>query len=570
MCCPPRRPRLILAAAALSAALPGPTSAEPGQAAAAWFADRPVAWQEHDDAHVPRAPAPNDLQDWRMTLLLRDSLAGEVDRILELEGRRPAQDVNALDEIPCSTWFCPRNHLAPMTPEAVAAGPAAPAPRLPLRIVKGKDQGATTGFQVLDAAGQRFMLKVDPAGHLGLSTGAEIVGGRLFHAAGYNVPPSFVLDLEPGELTVDPKATFNLYRVQKRPLSAARVERMLASVARTPEGRLRAVLVPWIAGQVLGGFDMIGRRDDDPNDRIPHEHRRSLRASWVLMAWLSVLDPSAINTIDSYVEENGRRFIRHYIFDFGAALGSSTVTVKGPHQTGEHVLEVGRTLGALAGLGLYRRPFQQQRAQWEELVAAYPSAGWFEAEGFDPDTFRSNRKVPAHVRRTDRDLYWGAKLVASFTDVQIDAVVDQARFPAPDAAWIKHALRVRRDIIGRRYLRALSAVEQPAVSGDGGSVCFLDLAVATGHVRPERLRYAVEVNDGAGGRLATSQQAAAGSRTCLPLPSARSPGTGYRIVQITSRYHDGAPPLASRASRIHLRWRPGERRFVVVGLERDE
>jgi hypothetical protein len=552
----------------LAVALPGTTSAESGQAA--WFADRPVAWHEHDDAHVPRAPAPNDLQDWRMTLLVRDSLAGEVDRILGLEGPQSAQDVNALDEVPCSTWFCPRNHLAPMTPEAVAAGPPATPPRLPVRIVKGKDQGATTGFQVVDAAGQRFMLKVDPAGHLGLSTGAEIVGGRFFHAAGYNVPAAFVLDLAPRELLVDPKASFNLYRVQKRPLSAERVKQMLASVAHTSDGRLRVVLVPWISGQVLGGFDMIGRRADDPNDRIPHQHRRSLRASWVLMAWLSVLDPSAINTIDSYVEDSGRRFIRHYIFDFGAALGSSTVTVKGPHQTGEHVLEVGRTLGALAGLGLYRRPFQEQRAQWEQLVAEYPSAGWFEAEGFDPDVFRSNRKVPSHVRRTDRDVYWGAKLVASFTDAQIDAVVDEARFPERDAAWIKHALRVRRDTIARRYLRAVSAVEQPAVSSDGGSVCFLDVAVARGHVSPERLRYAVTVEDGQGGRLATSEQAAGGSRTCLPLPFAGKPRTGYRIVQVVSRYHDGAAPLASKASRIHLRWRPGEGRFLVVGLERDE
>ena len=78
------------------------------------------------------------------------------------------------------------------------------------------------------------------------------------------------------------------------------------------------------------------------------------------------------------------------------------------------------------------------------------------------------------------------------------------------------------------------------------------------------------VEDGQGGRLATSEQAAGGSRTCLPLPFASKPRTGYRIVEVVSRYHDGAAPLASKASRIHLRWRPGEGRFVVVGLERDE
>ena len=50
-----------------------------------------------------------------VTLIMRDGLANEVDRILALEGRRPARDVNALDEVPCSTWYCPRNHLQPLS-----------------------------------------------------------------------------------------------------------------------------------------------------------------------------------------------------------------------------------------------------------------------------------------------------------------------------------------------------------------------------------------------------------------------------------------------------------------------
>jgi hypothetical protein len=160
--------------------------------------------------------------------------------------------------------------------------------------------------------------------------------------------------------------------------------------------------------------------------------------------------------------------------------------------------------------------------------------------------------------------------VTSFSDAQIDAVVDEARFPAPDATWIKHALRVRRDIIGRRYLRAVTAVEQPAMSGDGAGVCFRDLAVAQGHVAAGRLRYLVEVGDGRGGRLATSVVRGTGERPCLALPDAGRPGTGYRIVSVRSRYDDGVSPAAGKAARIHLRWRPAEGRFAVVGLERDE
>ena len=76
---------------------------------------------------------------------------------------------------------------------------------------------------------------------------------------------------------------------------------------------------------------MQGPAADDPNDRIRHEDRRSLRASWMLAAWLAVYDASAINTLDSYVEEDGRHFVRHYLIDFGAGLGSATSDVKGPH-----------------------------------------------------------------------------------------------------------------------------------------------------------------------------------------------------------------------------------------------
>ena len=46
-----------------------------------------------------------------------------------LEGRLPAQDVNAADEVPCSTWFCARNHLRPMSAGEIAAGPAVVPPR---------------------------------------------------------------------------------------------------------------------------------------------------------------------------------------------------------------------------------------------------------------------------------------------------------------------------------------------------------------------------------------------------------------------------------------------------------
>jgi hypothetical protein len=536
-----------------------------------WFADRPVAWQEHDDQDIPHAPKPTLLQDAHATLILRDSLAGEVDRVLALDTGHPAQDVNALDEVPCSTWFCARNHLVPMSPERVAAGPPLHVPRLPLRIVKGKEEGASLGFQVADANGNKFMLKLDPVGHLGLTTGPEMLGERFFHAAGYNVPGAYSLDLRPQDLLLDPKATFLLFDVEKRPLAEVRVQELLSQAAHDAEGRLRVVATPWVEGKILGGFDMIGQRSDDPNDRIPHEHRRSLRATWVLFGWLQELDPGSINTLDTYVTEAGRHFVRHYIIDFGAIIGSFTIRPKGVHEGTEYVIEVGRTLEAFASLGLYRRPFQDDRSAWREQVTDLPSAGWFPAEDFDPEEYRPRIKVPAHMRRTARDLYWGAKVVTSFTDAQIDAVVTTARMPPRDEAYVNHALKIRRDIIGRRYLRPMTAVENPAVAPDGSHVCFDDLAIARGYIAEHEVRYQVDVTDGNGIHLAASSEGPTnGARGCVPV-GGPGPGTGYRIIQVTtSLVGDTEAPAISKAARIHLRWRQAARRFVVVGLERDE
>jgi len=567
------RSRFILALA--SGALPPLLALAAGPARAdepRWFPDRPIAWCEHDDQDMRTTPAPSDLQELDSALIVRDGLAGEADRILSLEGATPALDINAMDEVPCSTWFCPRNHLDPMSLEAIAAGPPAEPPVLPFTIVKGKDEGAATGFQIVDARKRKFMLKVDPAAHFGMATGGEMVGYRFFHAAGYHVPGAFHTDLRVEDLKLSPQATFKLYKVEKRPLTWTRVRAQLDGVARLPDGRLRAVSVPWIPGETLGGFDLKGRRDDDPNDHIPHERRRSLRASWILFAWLAVLDPSSINTMDSVVVEDGRRFVRHYHFDFGCALGSATAAPSSPAQLGEYPIEVGRSLRALLSLGLYHRPFEDERDQWRRLVTQHPAIGYLPAETWDPDQFRTNRRLPTHIRMTDRDAYWGTKIVTAFSDAQIAAVVATADLPAADAAYATHALEVRRDILGRRYLRVMAAVEDPAPSSDGTQVCFRDLAIARGYATPEEARYRVQVTDGRGQVLFRGEQAAEGARACVPI-AAGPVGSGYRIVSVTTALAGGVPHGGggvTKTSRVHLRWRDAERRFVVVGLERDE
>ena len=75
--------------------------------------------------------------------------------------------------------------------------------------------------------------------------------------------------------------------------------RLRARRSATPTARYRAVAGRALPGTVLGGFRYHGTRPDDPNDVVPHEHRRELRALKVFGAWTNLVDMKAGNTLDT-------------------------------------------------------------------------------------------------------------------------------------------------------------------------------------------------------------------------------------------------------------------------------
>ncbi|HYJ33862.1 MAG TPA: hypothetical protein VE326_11635, partial [Candidatus Binatia bacterium] len=117
-----------------------------------------------------------------------DKLLG-LANVLGARTRREAVNVNAFDEVPNSTWFTNRNHLRAIPVGELMQGPdSALLPEKPWTVTHPKHGGASAGFQIRDAAGQKWLVKLDWKGLPGLSSGADVVARTLLHAAGYNVP----------------------------------------------------------------------------------------------------------------------------------------------------------------------------------------------------------------------------------------------------------------------------------------------------------------------------------------------------------------------------------------------
>jgi hypothetical protein len=242
--------------------------------------------------------------------------------------RVPAQNVNTLGEVPDSSWFTNRLGHKTMPLRDIVRGPDR-VDRLEVRrwvIVEGKSVGRQPGFRAVDADDPTrtlYQIEFDPLSNPEMATGAEIIGTAVYHAAGYHVVENYLIDLDVNAVTIAPDATFEIAG-RKRPFSQRHLDAVLRGVARKADGRYRATASRFADGRYLGPFRYYGTRPDDPNDTVPHEHRRELRGNRVFAAWLNHDDSRAGNSLDMLVSEGGRTFVKHYMFDFGSILGSGT------------------------------------------------------------------------------------------------------------------------------------------------------------------------------------------------------------------------------------------------------
>ena len=529
----------------------------------------PVKWFDADDRPVPEPAEIEENQVWDIAdhtfffqvgkLLDLGWTARRVGNLLGVAGPRQADNVNALDEVPNSSWYTNRHFLRRMTLEELAQGPglARPDDSGPWEIVAGKFEGGTAGFTIKDASGQYYLLKFDSEGNNEMGSAAEAIATKVLHAAGYNVPRNSVVHFDPALLEIGPKARVPTGDGGKRPMTPADLRGILDNIIPQPDGTLRCMASRFLQGKPVGVFNYDGRRKDDPNDRVDHEHRRELRGLRVIGSWLNDADRRAANTLDMYVTgEDGRGYIRHYLIDMGSALGSNNLMPHLPKYGNEYVWDPRTIFRSLVSLGLYRK-------KWEEpLPMKYPAIGYFENETFSARDWVPTYPNPAFERCTNRDGYWGAKIVMAFRDDEIRAMVERGRYSDPGAAAeLTRLLVERRDMIGRYWFGRVNPLDRFEV--EGGRLRFVDLAVEGGLVPRASRQWRYAVVDAEGDQLAEPRQVA---ETAVPIGEEAQPGrfVGYRIQ---SRGGKGAG--WSKNTTVYL-YRHEDGRLQLVRINREE
>jgi len=385
-------------------------------------------------------------------------------------GRR-AQNLNTLDEVPDSSWFTNRIGTRPLTVDEIVRGPIVGAPPDPSRwvIIREKTSGVHPGVTARDAKGQIWYLEFDPSYYPEAATAAVVMATKFFWALGYNQVESFLTTLDPKRMEFDPEATIRRPNGKRTAFTRDDIDAILEHVARKPDGTYRVVAGRLLPGKVLGNFRYQGTRPDDPNDLVPHEQRRELRALRVFGAWTNLTDLKARNTLDTLVSENGQTVVKHWLQDVGSTFGMCNDL----HEwdlSWEHFYQGNTTVKRLWSFGFALSPWQT--VKYEER----PSLGKFEGDRFDPRTWRPQTPTAAYMELQDDDAFWAALRIAAFTNEMIRAIVHTGEFSDPAVEKVLADIMIkRRDKILSTYLPAVN----PIVSArfDGNRLTFDNAAV---------------------------------------------------------------------------------------------
>ncbi len=423
--------------------------------------DQPY-WRDNDMQDIPEPRSTDPSLIWQT---IDRTTFEQVDQLFDLErsfgklsgSPREAYNINSFDEVPDCAWYTNRHGVSPMTAEEIMRGPAqngGPDTTAAWTVIRAKIQGATPGFWIEDARGDRYILKFDPPGYPDLGTGAAAMASRFFYAMGYNVPQETIVFWRPENLIVKKGIRYTARDGTERAFTDEDLQEVLSEVNRLPDGRIRS-LASLALPNVKGPFKFDGRRRDDPNDWCPHHHRRELRALYVFASFANHWDIKDQNTLDIYDEKDGRRFLRHYLIDFGSTFGSAGNRPQDPVHGYRNLFDLRDVFVSLFTLGL-------KKWQWEGIGEVINSSvGFYETDVFHPAKWDPIYPIPAFENMTDRDAYWAAKILMSFRDEHIQALIEAGQYGDPEAETLLFRLMTaRRDKIGRYWFGKVNPLDK--------------------------------------------------------------------------------------------------------------
>ena len=519
----------------------------------------------HDDDPLAREPETQDaagVRKWTVDLFI-DLAVNLFSQPGDSATGVRAANINTIDEVPDSNWFTNRILARPISVEEIVR--AGRSDKVPAEgtwtIVGSKDEGVAPGFTVQDESGETWFISLDARGQPEAATAAVLVANRIFWALGYWQAEQVLTRVRPEQLAIDDRATIRPMSGVVRRMRRDDLDEVLARAHRSPDGSFRAVAARSIPGRPLGGFRYYGTRPDDPNDVVPHEHRRELRALRAFGAWTNLVDMKAGNTLDVLISENGRGVVRHYLQDVGSTFGTGATAPREFDEGWEHLYEGDLLWKRLASLNFVM-------PKWQTVdYETRPAVGRFEGTEFDPLTWRPRVPTAAFRHAQPDDVFWAARRVMAFSDEMIRAIVKAGEYSnAEDERHLAEVLIQRRNKIGATYLIAVNPLVNPQLSGDG-CLSFENAAVTAGVAAAPGGGYRVEWarfdNETGSTTWIGHTTVESGDRACAPAPLVDTIGAFMRV-----RVHAIDPPYETWAQPIHVHFRRDAGGWRLVGINR--
>jgi hypothetical protein len=316
-----------------------------------------------------------------------------------------------------------------------------------------------------------------------------------------------------------------------------------------------------VPGKPVGRIQFAGTRSDDPNDLVPHEDRRELRAYGTFAAWLNHVDAKGLNSLDALIaNDEGGAFVRHYLIDFGSALGSGAVAPADYWAGREYLVETKQVGRQMIGFGFAYPDWQTTPFYESRAIGRLPR----DNTRFNPEAWKPRVANPAFIQSRPDDKFWAAQRLAAMSLGMIQAAVREGQFGDPAAeAFLVRALAERRDAIVRAYLPAINPISDPAL-GDGlltfrNAAVDADVAAAPGGYRADWFRY-----DNMSGTTAEPLGTSTSRGTTMRAPATLPAGEGA-FIKVELRAVEAAAawntPVAAFFRRSHDGWQ-------LVGFER--